>query len=68
MRRWEYCKNESDNACLPHFQTPSIVSYKDGAVKCGAEAVEDLHESQGNDVAYWFKVMVYSTKSNRSEV
>jgi hypothetical protein len=41
-----------------------MVSYRDGVVKCGAEAVEDLDEPQRNDVAYWFKVIVHSTMSN----
>jgi hypothetical protein len=43
---------------LFRFQTPSIVSYKAGAVKaCGAEAAEDFEESE-ESAAYWFKVIV----------
>jgi hypothetical protein len=43
---------------LYKFQTPSIVSYKAGAVKaCGAKAAEDFEEHE-ESTAYWFKVIV----------
>ena len=41
-----------------------MVSYKNGVVKaCGAEAVQDFEEDE-RDVAYWFKVTLYSTISD----
>jgi hypothetical protein len=46
------------------FQIPSIVSYTDGVVKaCGAEAVQDFYEHEEN-VAYWFKVVIWLTISH----
>jgi hypothetical protein len=41
-----------------------MVSYRDGVAKaCGAEASQDFDEDKDN-VAYWFKVTVYSTIPN----
>jgi hypothetical protein len=43
-----------------------MISYRDGMAKaCGMEALRDFEENEGN-VAYWFKVTVYSTMSNPS--
>jgi hypothetical protein len=57
-----------------------MVSYRNGVVRCGAEAMADYEDPQPNeepdedpqsnekpkphDVAYWFKVMVYSAMSD----
>jgi hypothetical protein len=64
LQRSEFTHKRTGKRASDLYQTPSMISYRNGAVKaCGVEAVQDFEEHAEN-VAYWFKVIVYSAIPN----